>query len=207
MFKRVKTCKFNPICPTKQNKEQNQSQNQENENENVCESFLDMEQSSLTEKLQFLRERSTLKCMNKNEMLEEHQETWRSNGLSSLNYKELYLVKIGDNDNACSKKVTVDILLNDHWSDLVCTNDSQQMDLPPNEAKTKWTQKKEGEKIQRQKWYEKQSQSQSGSTTSTNSMSVSSNNGAAWTIEGQNHWTKEDYQEQLRRLNQSMREH
>ena len=40
----------------------------------------------------------------------------------------------------------------------------------------------------------------------SNSVQVSNNNGRSFNIEGQSHWTSEDYREALRDLNQAMRE-
>jgi hypothetical protein len=42
--------------------------------------------------------------------------------------------------------------------------------------------------------------------SSSNSVQISNSNGQSWTIEGQSHWTQEDYREELRNLNQSLRE-
>jgi hypothetical protein len=41
----------------------------------------------------------------------------------------------------------------------------------------------------------------------SNSVQISNNNGQSWTIEGQSHWTNEDYRESLRDLNQSLRDY
>jgi hypothetical protein len=37
-------------------------------------------------------------------------------------------------------------------------------------------------------------------------MKIASGNGMSWTIEGNSHWTHEDYLEELRNINQSMRD-
>jgi len=37
-------------------------------------------------------------------------------------------------------------------------------------------------------------------------MKISNNNGQSWAIEGQSHWTSEDYREALSNLNQAMRD-
>ena len=83
--------------------------------------------------------------MNKNEVLQEHAATWASNGLSDLTYTQLRDVRVGCVGGtgraatvATAAKVTVDIHLNQHWTDTVCTNDSQQLDVTPAEARSKW---------------------------------------------------------------------
>jgi hypothetical protein len=43
--------------------------------------------------------------------------------------------------------------------------------------------------------------------SSSNSVQISNSNGQSWTIEGQSHWTQEDYRESLRDLNQSLRDY
>ena len=43
--------------------------------------------------------------------------------------------------------------------------------------------------------------------SSSNSRQVSNSNGISYTIEGQSHWTNEDYREALRDLNQALREY
>ena len=42
--------------------------------------------------------------------------------------------------------------------------------------------------------------------STSNSMLVANNNGQSWAIEGQSHWTSEDYREALSNLNQAMRD-
>lgn len=69
----------------------------------------------LKEKLQFLRDNRTWKCMTKWESLDEHATTWKVNGLADLKYKVLSN-KFMDETNKASK-VSTDILLNgSHWS-------------------------------------------------------------------------------------------
>jgi len=116
MMLRVKACGFKPAHP--------------NDGEG---SFLDLEESSLDEKLQFLKSNATLKCLNKKEVLAEHAETWTKNGLSTLVYHEIATVRVPG-----SKKITVDIGLNEHWTDLVCSNDEKQRNIQPNQAKLEW---------------------------------------------------------------------
>ena len=68
---------------------------------------------SLSEKLDFLRENKAWKCMVKWEALEEHEATWKTNGLANLKYKVLDTTRLNDQ----ATKVTVDVLLNNHWAD------------------------------------------------------------------------------------------
>lgn len=37
-------------------------------------------------------------------------------------------------------------------------------------------------------------------------MKIENGNGMSWTIEGKSHWTEEDYREELRNINQSLRD-
>ena len=78
--------------------------------------LVDLENMNLTEKLDFLRQNRQWKCMVKWEALDEHDKTWKSNGLSNLSYK---ILETSSLDNATNKatKYTVDVKLNDnHWS-------------------------------------------------------------------------------------------
>ena len=45
------------------------------------------------------------------------------------------------------------------------------------------------------------------SSPSSYSMQIANNNGGSWTIEGQSHWTREDYMDELRNINQSLRDY
>ena len=86
----------------------------------------DLENMDLKEKIQFLRSNREWKCMVKWEALEEHDKTWRTNGLADLRYKVLKTEALGDEDEedgevAKAKKITVDVQLNgDHWSNDKC---------------------------------------------------------------------------------------
>ena len=76
-----------------------------------------MENMSLDDKLTFLRQHRDWKCQKKWEVLAEHEKTWETNGLFDLKYniiKETPII-----NNYCTK-ITVDILLNQHWSDEEC---------------------------------------------------------------------------------------
>ena len=83
---------------------------------------------SLTEKLSFLKSNREWKCMVKWEALDEHEKTWRTNGLADLRYKVLSTVALGEDDDddvdlslAKVKKITVDVQLNgNHWANDKC---------------------------------------------------------------------------------------
>lgn len=83
-----------------------------------------MEEMTLETKLQFLKQNKIWKCMNKTELLDEHNTTWNTNGISDLNYTEEKRIEINDN---CII-FTVDVLINEHWTDLVCGIDNSQLD-------------------------------------------------------------------------------
>lgn len=86
----------------------------------------DLEDMNLSEKLDFLRSNKEWKCMVKWEALEEHDKTWRTNGLADLRYKVLKTEALDDDDEeagevAKAKKITVDVQLNgNHWSNDKC---------------------------------------------------------------------------------------
>jgi hypothetical protein len=75
-----------------------------------------MEQMSLKEKLDFLRQHRDWKCQKKWEVLDEHEATWNTNGLSDLHYQLLAVRRLNEH---CTL-VTVDIQLNSHWTDNEC---------------------------------------------------------------------------------------
>ena len=82
-------------------------------------SLQDLEEMNLNEKLQFLRDNKSWKCMVKWEALEEHMKTWRSNGLADLKYKVIKNDFMDDTQKA--SMVTTDILLNgNHWANDKC---------------------------------------------------------------------------------------
>lgn len=73
----------------------------------------DLENMNLKSKLQYLKENKLLKCMNKYEVLAEHDKTWKENGLLDLKYSEISR----DTLNEYSTKITVDVELNgSHWT-------------------------------------------------------------------------------------------
>jgi len=107
----------------------------------------DLEEMSLGEKLSFLKSNRTWKCMVKWEALEEHEKTWRNNGLADLKYsvlkmEDLDLDKssivsgsisgtgtqgnsgIGIGVKSRATKITVDVKLNgNHWANEKCSMD------------------------------------------------------------------------------------
>lgn len=84
--------------------------------------IVDMENMQLDTKLLFLKSHSHWKCMNKNEVLKEHEETWKQNGISNLKFKELHRETMSEH---CIK-ITVDVELNDHWTDSRCGEHDMQ---------------------------------------------------------------------------------
>lgn len=89
----------------------------------------DLEDMSLQEKLKFLKRHREWKCMVKWEAIEEHDTTWKTNGLIDLNYKVLDKVSLDTKDIKKSKatKITVDVKLNpnNHWANDKCGVDFQ----------------------------------------------------------------------------------
>lgn len=53
------------------------------------------------------------------ELWKEHESTWRTNGLADLKYKVVDKRHLCDTHRAMM--VTVDVKLNDHWSDTMET--------------------------------------------------------------------------------------
>ena len=97
--------------------------------------IIDLEDMSLSEKLNMLRENKEWKCMVKWEALEEHESTWRTNGLADLNYSILKKEDLdegksitggsilGDHRSRATK-VTVDVKLNgNNWTNEKCGAD------------------------------------------------------------------------------------
>ena len=80
-------------------------------------SIRDLEDMTVDEKMNFLRKNKAWKCMVKWEALEEHEATWKTNGMSNLNYKVLETQSIeGSDGNGKTTRFTVDVQLNpDHW--------------------------------------------------------------------------------------------
>jgi len=85
--------------------------------------IIDLEAMSLTEKLDFLRKNKEWKCMVKWEALQEHDTTWKTNGLADLCYSVIKR-EILDGTNEKATKITVDVQLNGtHWSNERCGAD------------------------------------------------------------------------------------
>lgn len=77
--------------------------------------LVDLEDMNLKEKLDFLRENKQWKCMVKWEAADEHESTWKNNGLSDLKYSLLKSTTFKETDKAT--KATVDVKLNgNHWA-------------------------------------------------------------------------------------------
>mmetsp|Transcript_22740 Transcript_22740/g.63245 ORF Transcript_22740/g.63245 Transcript_22740/m.63245 type:complete len:380 (+) Transcript_22740:181-1320(+) len=75
----------------------------------------DLEEMTLKEKLDFLRQNREWKCMVKWEALEEHEKTWKVNGMANLSYKVLEVNDMDETHKA--SRITVDVGLNPgHWA-------------------------------------------------------------------------------------------
>lgn len=88
-------------------------------------SLEDMEDMDLGKKLDFLRTNKVLKCMNKHEVLEEHATTWQKNGLADLEYQETGRERL--DAGGFASRITVDVRLNNHWTDKRCGIDDTQL--------------------------------------------------------------------------------
>ncbi len=98
----------------------------------------DLEALSLGAKLGFLKEHQ-LKCMNKTEVLKEHETTWRTNGLvveggGPLSYREVSRTESAERHLL---HVVVDVQLNGHWTDAVSglLDDQLALPKPPSSAR------------------------------------------------------------------------
>lgn len=77
--------------------------------------LLDLEQMSINEKMNFLKQHQEWKCMVKWELKDEHESTWQTNGLLDLKYAVLSETALDDSNKAT--KITVDVKLNgNHWT-------------------------------------------------------------------------------------------
>eukprot|EP01041_Mallomonas_annulata_P006369 gene6369-12876_t len=94
MMKRVKRNKLHPSAPTSG-------------------SITDLENMSIDDKIQLLRQHRNWKCPNKWEVLEEHDSTWKENGLSNLKYEVLRRNEISPSYH----RILVDVQLNGHYTD------------------------------------------------------------------------------------------
>jgi hypothetical protein len=89
-------------------------------------SLRDLEEMTITEKMEFLRQHKEWKCMVKWELKDEHESTWKTNGLADLKYTVLSQTPLDPNNK--STKITVDVKLNgnNHW-----TNEKAKLDYVP----------------------------------------------------------------------------
>lgn len=82
-------------------------------------SLKDLEEMDIEEKMAFLRKNRDWKCMVKWELLDEHEKSWKTNGLADLKYKILTEQSLDEQHK--STKVTVDVKLNGtHWANDKC---------------------------------------------------------------------------------------
>jgi hypothetical protein len=77
--------------------------------------LVDLEDMTVQEKMDFLRKNKSWKCMVKWELKDEHESTWKTNGLSDLRYSIVGKTDLHESKKAT--KVTADIKLNGaHWT-------------------------------------------------------------------------------------------
>jgi hypothetical protein len=77
--------------------------------------LVDLEEMTLKEKLDFLRENRSWKCMVKWEAADEHEATWKTNGLADLDYQLIKTTPFDEVKKA--SKITADVKLNgNHWA-------------------------------------------------------------------------------------------
>ena len=82
-----------------------------------------MESMSLDQKITYLRGHHEWKCQKKRELLGEHKDTWKINGLHDLGDVNKMIIHIQVLNNYC-EKITVNIGLNgNHWSNNECSLD------------------------------------------------------------------------------------
>ncbi len=94
--------------------------------------IIDLEEMNLQEKIYFLKGNEAIKCMNKNELLDEHDKTWKVNGLNGFHMRnEFQVLKVEYPGDFCAK-ITVQLELNNgHWSDKVCGELDRQYNPTP----------------------------------------------------------------------------
>jgi len=82
----------------------------------------DLEEMTLKEKLSFLKQNKSWKCMVKWEALDEHERTWKTNGLADLSYQVLHKTNLDSNhEPGKMTKISVDVKLNgNHWLNDKC---------------------------------------------------------------------------------------
>ena len=77
----------------------------------------DLEEMNITEKMDFLRQHKEWKCMVKWELKDEHEATWKTNGLADLKYDLLKQTTLDEDGGQKATKYTVDVRLNgNHWT-------------------------------------------------------------------------------------------
>jgi len=81
----------------------------------------DLERFSIEEKMNVLRTHTEWKCLVKRELLNESRETWRHNGINNNPYRVLETMPVND----YAERVTVELSLNNHWSDSSCGFDNR----------------------------------------------------------------------------------
>jgi hypothetical protein len=85
-----------------------------------------MEEMDLVEKITFLRDNEDKKCMNKNEVLQQHEATWKTNGISAFRERDEFTVLDCVYLNDYCVKVTVQLMLNGDEFDAVCGETDRQ---------------------------------------------------------------------------------
>lgn len=85
-----------------------------------------MEDMSLDQKLTFLKQQATIKCMNKIELLNEHEKTWQENGINAFRDSEQFIVQNAQYLSDFCVKYTVELAPNFHWSDSKCGENDKQ---------------------------------------------------------------------------------
>jgi hypothetical protein len=88
----------------------------ENPKEEDCD-ITDLEEMGLQEKLQLLKENQDWKNMKKNELKEQHSETWQDNGVNSIEGE--YVDWKDENINSYTTKITVELIYSDEETGLV----------------------------------------------------------------------------------------
>jgi hypothetical protein len=125
--KRINELKFSPVAPK-------------------VGSITDLEEMNLTQKLGFLKSNPDLKCNIKRELLDEHQQTWKTNGLNTLDYQ---VISITTFMNENCKKVLVDVKLNktdnlksNEYSGVKCYEEIEENSKPNiNNGEVTWNNK------------------------------------------------------------------
>ena len=76
--------------------------------------LIDLEEMDINQKMAFLRNHKEWKNMVKWEALDEHEKTWKTNGLVNLNYSMLKKKSLSDTGHATM--LTMDVKLNGNHS-------------------------------------------------------------------------------------------